>query len=152
TKTLKDIQLDLKSEGHLTLQRPDQVEWKILKPQPMTVNLAQQKITIKSASSTQTFSQADNPSTKDRQSFATMLTWLKLDATAIADKYKVTETGTRQFRFVSKDPNEPVIKSLEMQMDDSGHVSNLLFEEVSGDSIRLAFAKPKVTYRTSTTK
>ena len=75
-----------------------------------------------------------------------MLTWLKLDATAISDKYKVTETDAHHYRFVSKDPAEPVIKSLEMQMDSSGHVATLLFEEVSGDSIRLKFAKPKVTY------
>jgi outer membrane lipoprotein-sorting protein len=147
TKTLKDIQLDLKSEGHLTLKMPAAVEWKILKPQPMTVILADQKITIQSASSTQTFSQAENPSAKDRQSFQTMLTWLKLDAAAISDKYNVTETGPREYRFVAKDPKEPVVKSLAMKMDPSGHVANLLFEEVSGDSIQLNFSMPKVTYK-----
>jgi outer membrane lipoprotein-sorting protein len=147
TKTLKDIELDLKSEGHLTLKLPAEVEWKILKPQPMTVVLADQKITIHSASSTQTFSQAENPSAKDRQSFQTMLTWLKLDAAAIADKYKVSEIGPREYRFVAKDPNEPVVKSLQMKMDPSGHVADLLFEEVSGDSLKLTFAKPKVIYK-----
>ena len=147
TKTLKDIQLDLKSEGHLTLELPGRVVWKVLKPQPMTVNLEQEKITIESPTSKQTFSQAENPSAKDRQTFATMLTWLKLDAHAIAEKYTVLETGKNRFRFLSKDPNEPVIKSLEMQMDGAGHVAHLLFEEVSGDSIKLQFAKPKVIYK-----
>jgi outer membrane lipoprotein-sorting protein len=147
TKTLKDIQLDLKSEGHLTLKLPDLVVWKILKPQPMTVDLDQQKITIHSPSSTQTFEQSQNPSAKDRRSFATMLTWLKLDAGAIAAKYSVTEPAPRHYRFVSKDPHEPMLKSLEMEMTAAGHVAELTFEEVSGDQIHLHFGKPTVTYR-----
>lgn len=146
-KTLKDIALDLKSEGHLTLKMPKEVEWKVLKPQPMTVTLADQKITIKSPSNTQTFSQEQNPSAKDRKSFQTMLTWLKLDAQAIAEKYAVSETGPREYKFISKDPKEPVVKAMTMKMDKTGHVASLLFEEVSGDSMRLNFSQPKVVYK-----
>jgi outer membrane lipoprotein-sorting protein len=147
TKILKDINLELKSEGHLTVKAPDQVEWKILKPEPMTVTLEQQKITIKSASGTQSYQQAENPSAQDRESYATLLTWLKLDAGAIAEKYTVTALGKNRYRFVAKDPHEPMIKALEMDMGSDNHVHQLVFDEVSGDQMRLAFGKPKVIYR-----
>jgi len=147
TKILKDINLELKSEGHLTVKAPDQVEWKIVKPEPLTVTLEQQKVTVKSSSGTQSYQQSENPSTKDRESYATLLTWLKLDAGAIADKYNVTELAKNHYRFVSKDPHEAMIKALEMEMAPDNHVSKLIFDEVSGDQMRLAFGKPKVTYR-----
>ena len=147
TKILKDIQLQLKSEGHLSLSPPGRVEWKILRPQPLSVILVDQKVTMKSASGTEEYSQAENPSAKDRRSLSSMLIWLKLDAKAIAQSYEVTEMASHLYRFVAKDTHEPVVKALEMKMDESGHVANLLFEEVSGDSIQLAFSKPNITYQ-----
>jgi hypothetical protein len=147
TKTLKDMDLKLKSEGHLTLSLPQRVEWKILKPTPLTVELEKDKITIHSGSGTQVFSQAENPSAKDRESFQTLLTWLKLDAEEINRKYDVTLTGPGQYRFTSKNPDEPVMKSLEMKLSKAGHVQELRFHEASGDQVQIRFAKPKVTYR-----
>lgn len=147
TKTLKDIQLDLKSEGHMTMTLPDHVQWKIHKPEPMTVDLEQQKITIHSGSGTQTFSQDQNPSAKDRKGFATMLSWLKLDSSAIMNHYDVTQLAPRKYRFTAKDKDEPMLKSLEMELTSSGHVAQLLFQEVSGDEIRLQFSKPKVVFK-----
>ena len=147
TKTLKDIQLDLKSEGHMTMTLPDHVQWKILKPEPMTVDLQQQKITIHSATNTQTFSQDQNPSAKDRKSLATMLSWLKLDAGAIMSQYDVVQLAPHKFRFTAKDKDEPMLKSLEMELTPAGHVAVLLFHEASGDEIRLQFAKPKVVLK-----
>ncbi len=147
TKSLKDLNLTLNSEGHLNLIPPDHVQWKITKPQPLTVDLEQQKITIRSASGTETFSQSENPSEKDRKSFAMMLTWLKLDADAILQKYTVSKLKSRTFRFVTKDPGEPMLKSLEMELTEAGHVATLLFQEASDDEMRLVFARPKVIYR-----
>jgi hypothetical protein len=147
TKSLKDIKLDLNSEGHLTLKLPDQVEWKILKPQPMTVNLEQEKITIHNGAELQTFSQKENPSAKDRKGFATMLSWLKLDAGEISSQFDVQEAKPRDYIFVPKDPKGAMFKSLEMNMGKEGHVETLVFEEASGDEIRIHFKKPKVIYR-----
>jgi len=144
TKILKDIQLELTSEGHMTMILPDHVQWKILKPEPMTVDLDQQKITIHSSSGKQTFSQAENPSARDRKSFATMLSWLKLDAGAIMSQYEVQKTAARRFHFIAKDKEEPMLKSIELELTAAGHVATLLFQEVSGDEIRLEFKKPKV--------
>lgn len=146
TKTLKDMDIKLHSDGHLSLSLPDKVEWKILKPTPLTVVLEKEKITINSASGSQVFSQAENPSAKDRQGFLTLLTWLKLDATEISEKYRVTKTGPRQFRFEAKNPQEPVLKALEMKLATSGYVSELFFHEVSGDDVTIIFGKPKVRY------
>lgn len=146
TKTLKDIQLGLKSEGHLTLNLPDHVTWMVVKPQKMTVDLVQDKITIQGPSETQTFSQSQNPSAKDRRGFATMLSWLKLDADAIAARFNVNQTDTHHYLFAAKDP-EPMFKSLEMELSPAGHVNKLIFHEASGDEIKIQFSKPTVKYR-----
>lgn len=147
TKTLKDMDLKLNSEGHLTVNHPNKVEWKILKPTPLTVELEKGTITINSASGTQKFSQAENPSAKDRESFQTLLSWLRLDAREISEKYDVTKLALHNYRFEAKDPNTPVMKALEMKVAATGHVTDLKFEEASGDSVEIQFSKPKVKYR-----
>jgi hypothetical protein len=147
TKILKDIALELKSEGRMTLSLPHRVQWKILKPQPLTVELEQQKVTIQSATATQTFSQSENPSAKDRKNFETMLSWLKLDPDAIAANYFISKIAENQYRFVSQETSDPVFKALEMELLPAGHVSKLRFQESSGDEIRIQFSKPVVVYR-----
>lgn len=147
TKILKDLNLRLASEGHLTLALPDRVIWKIEKPQSMSVDLNQEKITIQSSTNTQTYSATENPSVQDRQNFATMLSWLKLDARAIAGKYEVRELAKRRYLFIAKETKAAVLKSLEMELTPAGHVAKLIFQEISGDEMRIQFAKPKVVHR-----
>lgn len=145
TKTLKDIDLKLQSEGTLKVVPPKFVQWKILKPEPLTVELEDQKITIQSSSKTQTFSQSEGPSAQDRKSFSRMLSWLKMDAQAIAEGYDIWQSGESRYRFTSKDEKEPAVTALDMQLDKSGYVTMLKIEEASGDEIQIHFKKPKVS-------
>lgn len=147
TKILKDINMKLESEGHLTLKFPDRVEWKVTKPQAMLVELENQKIKITSASGSQSFSQNENPSAKDRRSFESILNWLRLDADGIYQRYIINSASKRRYNFVAKDKSEPVIKALDMELTGNGHLAKLVFHEVSGDEIHILFNKPKVVYR-----
>lgn len=147
TKILKDMSLKLESEGQLTIQFPDRVEWKIIKPQPMTVELENQKVKITSSSGSQTFSQSENPSAKDRRSFGSMLSWLKLDAEEIWQNFTIKKTGPRRYVFLAKNQRESLMKSLEMELTKNGHLAKIVFIETSSDEIHILFNKPKVVYR-----
>lgn len=145
-KSLTDLNLELRSEGRLTLTLPDRVLWEILKPQPTTVLLEQDKITLDSNGKKETFKPGDSNSTKDKQSFADLLNWLKLDAEAIAQNYTVSKTTDRTYTFAAKRPDSAV-KSLEMELTKSGDVAELNFNESSGDKIKIQFGKPKITHK-----
>lgn len=147
TKKLKDIDLKLESSGILKVDPPHGVLWRVIKPNPVMVTLSQQTIVIQTASGTQTFSQSENPSEKDRKSFSNMLGWLKLDAEAISNQYEVTQPGPSQYRFVAKDKKATSLQNLEMQMTPEGHIRVLKIEEESGDSIEIRFGKPKIHRR-----
>ena len=147
-KVLSDLDLKLRSEGHLSLKFPDHVEYRISKPEPLRVELDKQKISIFSPDGMQTFSQSENPSAKDQKNFATMLSWLRLDAASISEKYTIIETSAHHFHFVAKEPQEMMMKALDMEVAPDGHVIHLTFFEVSGDQLRLDFGVPKVTRRT----
>src|SRR5262245_53539473 len=76
TKHLSDLAMDLESTGHLSLSPPDHVEWRILKPEPIRVELQAGRITIHGAGGTETYNSADAKD-KDRRRMESMLNWLK---------------------------------------------------------------------------
>ncbi|NJL25766.1 MAG: hypothetical protein HC902_11715 [Calothrix sp. SM1_5_4] len=82
TKHLKDMRLRLESSGRMTLELPERVTWKILKPREVTVRLDQEKISIENgaagAEGREEFRAADSPSAKDRRNYEILLNWLKL--------------------------------------------------------------------------
>ena len=143
TKILKDMQIELKSSGVLKLEPPNKVEWKITKPQPLTVRLDKDRIAITSDGKTETFKTGEGPTAKDRRNFEDLLNWLSLDAHAIAKNYSVTKLGERNFRFQAKRP-DATIRDMTMTLNKNGHVDLLKFDEASGDQISIRFATPKV--------
>lgn len=144
TKTLKDIQLKLESEGVLKVQLPNKVEWKITKPQPLEMMLDQETITLSSDGKTSVFRMSEG-STKDQRAFHAMLNWLRLDADALLKDYDVTELGKNRYRFAAK-KGDTGMKALIMTVNKNGHVETLTFEEIAGDEILIRFGAPKVVY------
>ncbi len=127
TKTLKDIQLKLESEGVLKVQLPNKVEWKVTKPQALEMILDQDKITLKSEGGEDTL-RATDASAKDQRAFRDMLNWLRLDADALVKDYEVSQAKANHFRFQSK-REDSGMKGLTMKLNSSGHVETLSFEE-----------------------
>jgi hypothetical protein len=146
TKHLSDLALDLNSEGHLSLRRPDHVEWKITKPESLSVELEGGRIRIHGAKGDETFDSADAQEA-DRRRMEALLNWLKLDADAIARDFTIEKKDTTHFTFTAKPGHPSLVTALEMELAASGHVTKLLFRERSGDEIRLSFGTPKLVYK-----
>jgi outer membrane lipoprotein-sorting protein len=151
TKTLKDMNLQLKSEGHLKLRRPDHLVWEITKPSPVFVSLDDQEIRIRSGkgadAQTQTFKISDAPSGQGMKSLTGLITWLSLDSKALADQYSIYALGQQSFRFEPKKKDVTPFESLEMTLGGDGHLKHLTLNELSGDRLDIEFGKPKLTSR-----
>src|SRR6185312_8598115 len=97
TKTLKDMNLQLKSEGRLQLRRPDRVVWEITQPSPVRVSLDHSQIEIQTGTGpdtqVQTIKTGEAPSEQAAQSLTALIAWLSLDSHALASQYLITSSG-----------------------------------------------------------
>jgi outer membrane lipoprotein-sorting protein len=145
-KDLKELGMQMKSEGRLTLKRPDSVIWEIRKPAHVKVELDLKKIRITSgdgASATvQTFTADQMPKDKDASSLRDLVAWLKLDAHALADQYVITKTTEDHFNFAPKKTGP--FRTMEMDLSKAGHLKTLTLNETSGDRMILSFERPRV--------
>ncbi len=145
-KDLKELGMQMKSEGRLTLRRPDSVVWEITRPAPVRVDLGNGKIRIQSgegASATvQNFSADQMPKDKDASSLRDLVAWLRLDAHALAEQYAITRTTADHFVFAPKKTGP--FRTMEMDLSKSGHLEKLVLNEVSGDRMTLTFGPPRV--------
>lgn len=144
TKSLKDMDFKIESEGHMSLQMPDLVRWQLNKPSPLKVELNRDTITMETGGKSNRVETKDIPPAQRRE-FLNMLNWLKLDADSIAALYTVNRLGPDAFEFIARDQNA-MFKTLEMNLNKSGHVKSMRFKEKSGDEMLLRFDKPKVKY------
>ena len=149
TKTLKDMNLQLKSEGHLKLQRPDHLVWEITRPSPVSVSLDRNEILIRTGkgqdAQTQSFKTTDAQSDQASQSLTGLITWLNLDSKALAEQYDIYATSQQTFRFKPKQKNSTPFESLEMEMGSGGQLKHLTIHELSGDLLDIEFGKPRLT-------
>lgn len=149
-KTVKGMDLKLDSEGTLKITFPNKVEWKVTKPEKVTVVLIGDRIQISSDGKTQEF-RASEGSAKDQAAFQDLLRWLKLDADGILRAYNVMETSggqkPRVFNFIPKESAGVPLKNLFLTLSADGHMEKLFFNETSGDDIAIKFSKPKLKYR-----
>ncbi|MBS1961834.1 MAG: outer membrane lipoprotein carrier protein LolA [Bdellovibrionales bacterium] len=154
-KDLRDLGMQMKSEGRLTLRRPDAVIWEVRKPARVKVELDSKGIRITSgegkSATVQTFSSSEMSAQmqKDKatSSLHDLVAWLKLDAHALSEQYAITTTGTDargQSRFVFTPKKPGPFASMEMELAKAGHLAKLVLNEASGDRMTLEFARPKV--------
>jgi outer membrane lipoprotein-sorting protein len=149
TKTIKDLEVQLKSEGHLTLIRPNRVIWEIKSPAPVLVSLDEREIQIRSGrgpdSSTMTMKISDAPSDESSKSISGLVAWLNLDATKLHSQYQIYSSGGSAYRFVPKEKAGSPFEELEMTLGSGGHLKKLRIHEVSGDLLNIEFTQPKLT-------
>ena len=145
-KELREMGMDMKSEGRLTLKRPDVVVWEILKPARVKVELGTTGIKITSgegANATgQSFSADQMPQDKGASGMRDLVAWLKLDAKALSEQYVITKTPAERYLFEPRKTGP--FKSMEMALAKDGHLETLVLNEASGDRMTLTFAKPRV--------
>jgi len=145
-KELREMGMEMKSEGRLTLRRPSTVIWEILKPARVKVELGTKEIKITSGeganATVQSFSSDQLPDDKGASSMRDLVAWLKLDAKALSEQYVITKTPADRYLFEPRKPG-PFL-SMEMALSKKGHLETLVLNETSGDRMTLTFAKPRV--------
>ncbi len=145
-KDLKELGMQMKSEGRLTLRRPDTVIWEIRKPAHVKVELDLKGIRITSgdgrAATVQAFSADQMPKDQDASSLHDLVAWLKLDAHALAEQYTITKTTENHFDFAPKKAGP--FRSMEMDLSKAGQLEKLTLNETSGDRMILSFERPRV--------
>jgi outer membrane lipoprotein-sorting protein len=154
-KTLKDLGLQLKSEGRLKLQPPNRVVWEILQPSPVQVTLDQNEIRIRSGkgadAQVQTFKMSEAPSDPSTQNLTGLIAWLTLDSKALAEQYMIYAEGSNSFRFIPKQkgtaPPSTPFKDLFMTLSGNGLLKHLTIDELSGDTVDIDFGTPKITHK-----
>jgi outer membrane lipoprotein-sorting protein len=146
TKTLKDMDLKIKSSGNLTLVPPGKVEWNVIKPQPLFVTLEPGKITVTADGKTETYKPGQGGTQADRKNLEDLLNWMRLDAEAIERDYFVAQEDPGVFTFQSRREGAS-LKHLTMWLTKNGDVKKLVFQEASGDKMEIAFGTPKVKTR-----
>lgn len=150
TKILKNLDLQLKSEGRLQIFRTQhRIIWQIFKPSPVVVQLDQKEIRIESGVGKdlqkQVFKISDAPSDKATQSIRSLVTWLNLDATALAEQYSIFALKTKAYRFIPKEKSISPFQGLDMYLAEDGQLNRLVMNELSGDSLDIEFGKPRLT-------
>lgn len=151
TKFIKDLKLELKSEGEMELVRPERVLWKITKPSPTELVLSGNSVSMTSGTGTSKRTESfalDGPMDPAvSKSLVSMVAWLKVDVPLIKESYSIYEVGKHTFKCVPKDEKMGVFQSLTLFLHPKGHLEKLFIEEKSGDHIEITFANPKVTFR-----
>lgn len=150
TKRLGDLALELTSEGTLTVHRPERVVWEIVKPSPVVVTLDRKQIRVETgtgASKKVETVSVDAGGEKASLSLRNLVAWLKLDPEELSARYEIFAVGEHDYEFVPKDKTSTPFESLTMTMKQEGYVEKLLIREKAGDSIAIAFEKPRIEHR-----
>jgi hypothetical protein len=149
-KILKDLHVEIPSEGKLKLKGHEQVIWEVSKPSLVRLTFDHKMIKVESGEgadySLQTWKTSDLPKGKESKNIAALEAWLLLDARVLGTQYSVTSQGPGTLRFASKDHDKPAFRNVEMHLASSGHLEQLHITEASGDEIDIRFGAPTVTY------
>lgn len=151
TKTIKDLDVQIKSEGRFVLEKGGKVQWEILKPSHVVISMNHEVVKIQTDGEngkeiqTQTVHFNDLPSKKVAQSLSGLMVWLNLDSHELASKYDVSKEKN-EFRFTPREKKSfDPFQNLLMALDAHGHVKEVKILENSGDFIDIEFGNPKIT-------
>lgn len=147
-KHLNEMNLDLKSEGDLTVQRPNRIVWNVTRPSPLKLTLEGAQVSMTqgegSEKKNQTWSLNKGASAKEMKGLEDLMAWLSLDAKRIGENYRLIDEGNRTFLCLIKNPNAPTpFQNLRMTLSPQGYLQKLSIDEKSGDNIQIQFTAPE---------
>jgi len=137
-KKLNELNLELKSEGTLTVRRPREVIWEVKKPTALRLTLDGKNLTLSNANSETT------TVTAGFKGVDKLMAWLRLDAAEIGRSYRVTRHPSGELECLPKkaDPGDPFV-SMRLRLSTDGSLSQLNLKERSGDALEISFTKPE---------
>jgi len=141
TKTLKGMNIKIKSDGNLTVQRPNKVIWEVVQPSPITVILDNQNVKILDGSGKTETYQMDGGA---KESLKPLVAWMRLDPEELALNYDVFAMSDNRYRFQPKETAKSPFLALQMTLKANSYVEKLEIEETSGDHLEIRFEKPRI--------
>ena len=147
-KYIKELDVDIKSNGKLQVKWSDHVIWKIESPSPFefVFNSSEIKITSKSYAGKErvdTYKIGETISKKDAKGLMQLLLWLRLDADGLVKHYSICRQDDL-LRFFPIESEDIVFKQLDMSLCKTGYIKSLKLYEKSGDLINIEFSKPTI--------
>jgi outer membrane lipoprotein-sorting protein len=146
TSHLKLFRQDLVSRGRFTYRRPSQLRWEYLSPDPSTLEVDGDRVSISSPGApTRTFDLAHDATM--RVIVDQLLLWLGSGSLARArGGYELAAGGTdaAPTLALTPRPDTPVAKAfsrIELRFDDHLQVRSILLRERSGDEKEIVFTK-----------
>jgi len=148
TKRLKGLNLELKSEGVLTVRRPREIVWEVSKPSPLTLKMNENQLTLiqqgDEGKKEQKWTLGSGNVDAGSKGLDRMVAWLRLDAAEIAREYHVSREASGELicRPKKEETNDPFL-SLKLQLRKDGSLSKLFLNERSGDVLEISFTPPE---------
>lgn len=147
-KHLKEVGVDLKSDGELVVHRPNEVIWTVRHPAFLTLSITPQEIHLTQGEGAEKREQRWKLGTQISEEYVKgirdLVAWLKLDVKTITETYTLDETKPNELTCTRKveDKTSP-FKSMRMKIGAKGHLEKLFLEERSGDAMELTFSPPE---------
>lgn len=146
-KRLKDVGIEMKSEGTLTLTRPDKIIWRVTQPAFVELQMHGKRVDLITGEGKETKKQTwgleEALDSNTHKSLEGLVSWLQIDIPTLHKHYEIHELGVNQFRCVPR--GNSFVTALRLQLHPKGHLEKLWLEEKSGDEIELTFNTPTVS-------
>ena len=101
---LKDIKSRIKLKGILKVSKPHRIRWEIISPSHLLVLINEKEISIESgegeSKTVQIIKKGDLVQGKEGQLVEGLMNWLWMNENAILKKYRVINTGSKDFLFI----------------------------------------------------
>lgn len=140
-KTIQELKLDLLSEGHLVVEKPQKIVWTVTKPSFLEVKINDKNIemtTLKGTlRQTQIVSLSSIGANQGTQGLSLLVPWLEMNVDKIIEAYSIVELAPSHLRFTPKSGS--LFKTIEMRVAKTSHIERLTFYEKNGDSIDITF-------------
>ena len=144
TKTIRILEQDLKLTGHLAIENPGRLAWRIEKPLACTLIIADGKVRQwdEDSQSVQSFSSKKNPIFS--MVLDQMQHWFSGDFVSLLEEYDVVKKQDTPLLLVftphSSSLNAKVIRQVIVTIrEDLRYVQSICIEDVSGDSTTISF-------------
>lgn len=145
-KRIKDLDIELLSEGKMIFEKPQKIQWIITKPSPIEVQIDAEKISISSSKAgqrqTQILQLSQISENQNTMGFSLFVPWIQRDAAKILSVYKVAQINDHHLVFTSKKPS--LFRSIDMRTGKNGLIEKMTFLENTEDSLEISFQAIKI--------
>ena len=141
-KSIKEMDIKLKSTGFMTLIRPDTVIWEVVTPDRLVITISDAEVTLESGPKNNPkkmhFKNSKGGTSLSSGPWSQLTAWMSLDAQKLFENYRVQQNGKDSFTFFPKNESA-LIQHMKMRLGSDGFVRTLHLLERSGDEMSMEF-------------